>query len=157
MNSIFQNIVFLSIALINSSLAYSAEEESISVRGGNLTISGDLNDMKLFINRKLRDGNGFSLSFVEKYAVSNTDVVLIMNNSGGTACPVQYFFVSITSQGATKLSPEFGTCSDLAKPIQKGGKIIVSMPKMNDRGDAKYVYQNDTLYENGKAIKGVQQ
>lgn len=77
----------------------------------------------------------------------------MMNNSGGTACPVQYFFVSVTTEGNAKLSPEFGTCSDLAKPAQKGSKIIVTMPKVTGRGNAKYVYENDTIFENGKAIK----
>lgn len=112
-------------------------------------------EQQLLLNgNKLRDGDGYSLSLEQKYIVGNRDIVLVMNNSGGTACPVQYFFVSISPQGIAKLSPEFGTCSDLPKLAQKGLKISIAMPKMTGRGDTKYVYENEIIFENGKAIKG---
>lgn len=130
------------------------DDKLLTVRGGKLSISGGLNDMTLLFNgQKLRSSDGFSLSIEKKYTIGDTDIALIMNNSGGTACPVQYFFVSVTVQGTTKLSPEFGTCSDLAKPSQTGPQIVVVMPKMNGRGNENYVFENGTLTDNGKLVK----
>ncbi len=139
-------------------VSYTSEDKTLVVRGGKLTVVGESGsgEQKLLLDsKKLRDSDGFSLSFEQKYSIGDKDIVLMMNNSGGTACPVQYFFVSVNSQGNAKLSPEFGTCSDLAKPAQNGSKITVTMPKMTGRGNAKYVYENDTIFENGKAIKDV--
>lgn len=142
------------IVFFNFGTSHAAEDNSLPVHGGKLVITGESGEKKLLLNDKLlRDSDGFSLSFEKKFAVGNKDVVLIMNNSGGTACPVQYFFVTVTSQGVTKLSPEFGSCSDLAKPIKKGTKIIVTMPKMTGRGNDKYVYYNGILTENGQPIQ----
>lgn len=128
--------------------------DSVLIRSGKLAVTGELNDMRLLFNgENIRDGDGFSLSFVEKYAVGDTDIVLMMNNSGGTACPVQYFFVSISIQGIAKLSPEFGTCSDLAKSTQSGSNITVTMPKMDGQGDAEYIFTNGDVTENGELLK----
>lgn len=135
--------------------AYAGDDDSLQVRGGKLLIKGESGSEQqlLFNGKKLRDGDGYSLSIEGKYAVGNSDVVLIMNNSGGTACPVQYFFVSVTSQGAVTMTPEFGTCSDLAKPKQNGQNIEFSLPRMGAKGRVKYVYSNGVVTENGKVIK----
>jgi hypothetical protein len=154
MSLTFRFLLFITVCSFEAS--YASEDNSLVIRGGKLTVVGEpgSGDQRLLLNnRKLRDSDGFSLSFEQKYIVGNTDVVLMINNSGGTACPVQYFFVSVTPQGNAMLSPEFGTCSDLAQPVQNGLIITVTMPKMTGRGNAKYTYENDTLFENGKAIK----
>jgi hypothetical protein len=124
------------------------------LRGGKLSIIGDIGEPKLLFNgKKILEPETFGLDIIKTFPVGETDVVLIMNNSGGTACPVQYFFVSITLQGVAELSPEFGTCSDLAKPIQNGSKITITMPKIGERGSATYTYYNGSLTETGKPIK----
>lgn len=154
MSLIFKASLFF--AVCSFGVSYASEDITLVVRGGKLTVVGESGsgEQKLLLNnKKLRDSDGFSLSFEQKYTVGDKDIILMMNNSGGTACPVQYFFVSVTTEGNAKLSPEFGTCSDLAKLAQNGSKIIVTMPKMTGRGNAKYVYENDTIFENGKAIK----
>jgi hypothetical protein len=148
--------VSLLLAVCSAGVSYASEDNNLTVRGGKLTVVGESGsgEQKLMLNgKKLRDGDGHSLSFEQKFTVGEKDVVLIINNSGGTACPVQYFFVSVSPQGNAKLSPEFGTCSDLAKPNQSGLKIAITMPKMSGTGNAKYVYENDTVFENGRAIK----
>jgi len=154
MSLIFRVLLFL--AILSFGVSYASENNTLTVRGGELTVVGESGsgEQQLLLNGKqLPDGDGFSLSFEQKYIVGDKDVVLMMNNSGGTACPVQYFFVSISLQGNAKLSPEFGTCSDLPEIAQKGLKITITMPKMTGRGNAKYVYENETIFENGKAIK----
>lgn len=150
--------VSLLLVICNFGVSYATEDNILFVRGGKLTIAGESGSGEqklLFKGKKLRDGDGYSLSFEQKYIIGDKDVVLMMNNSGGTACPVQYFFVSVTSEGNASLSTEFGTCSDLAKPIQNRLKITVSMPKMTGIGSAKYIYENNTIFENGKEIKDV--
>lgn len=144
-----------SVKKIQSKCSEISENNALTVRGGELSIGGESNDQKLFLNgSKLMDGNGYSLSFDKKFTIGDNDVVLMINNSGGTACPAQYFFVSVSPQGIAKLSPEFGTCSDLAEAIQTGLKIKVTMPVMDneDEESANYVYKNETLFENGKEI-----
>lgn len=146
----------LLLAVCSVGVSYASEDKNLTVRGGKLAVLGESGsgEQKLMLNgKKLRDGDGYSLSFEQKFTVGEKDVVLIMNNSGGTACPVHYFFISVSPQGNAKLSPEFGTCSDLAKPNQNGLQIIVNIPKMTGLGNAKYIYENDILFENGKVIK----
>lgn len=129
--------------------------DSISLRGGELLVKGEANDMKLFLNDKmLRDGDGYMLSFEKQYAIGTKDIVLVMNNSGGSACPVLYFFVTATTQGVAKLTPEFGTCSDLAKAVKKGSRITVTMPEWNGGSrKVKYIFENGVVSENGKVAK----
>lgn len=149
-----KKITLALMVLIVSALAYSADGKSASFRGGKLSITGDTNDMQLLFKGKLlRVGDGFSLSIEKTFSTADTDIALVMNNSGGTACPVQYFFVSVSSNGVAKMSPEFGTCSDLAKPVQKGAVIIVTMPKMRGKGSAKYVFENGVVKEGSRPIK----
>lgn len=136
-------------------VTYAADDKSVTTRAGKLAITGELNEMKLLFNgKKILDGGGLSLSLQKKYSVGDSDVVLAMDNSGGTACPVQYFFITVTGKANTaQLSPEFGTCSDLAKPSQKATKIMVMMPNMTGKGTSKYVYENGVVTENGKVVK----
>ena len=130
------------------------EERQTVTRYGQLSIVGDLNNMQLLFNgKKLRDGDGFSLSFEKKLVSGNSDIVLIMNNSGGRLCPVQYFFVTIKSDSDVQLSPEFGTCSDLIKISQNGDQVIATMPDYSSGKKVKYAYIRGVLTENGKPIK----
>lgn len=128
------------------------EERKVISRFGQLSITGEINSMQLVLSGdKLRDGDGFSLSFVHRALSADSDIVLVMNNSGGTACPAQYFFVTLSAANNSRLSPEFGTCSDLAEVSLNGSEITVTMP--GGTGRAQYVYSAGTVTENGKPIK----
>lgn len=132
--------------------ALAGDDKSMDTRAGKLIVA---EDNSLVLNgQKLRDSDGFGFSLEKKYVIGDADVILAMNNSGGTACPVQYFFITVSSQNRkANLSPEFGTCSDLAKPSQQGSKVIVTMPKWSGKGNSKYVYENGAVTENGKAVR----
>lgn len=157
MKSFLNTFIFVGMTLcsLSATSTFAADDnKAATVRGGRLSIVGETNQPKLLLNGKtLLEPEAFGLDIVKTFPVGETDVVLVMNNSGGSACPVQYFFVTVTLQGTAKLSPEFGTCSDLAKPTQNGLSINVTMPKMTGRNNAKYIYLNGTLTENGKLIK----
>lgn len=128
------------------------DEKQAATRYGQLSIVGEMNDMSItFGGRTLRKGDGLSLSFLERRAVGTNDVILVMNNSGGTACPAQYFFVTVKSATDVQLSPEFGTCSDLIDVSQNGDQINVSMPEASGKR-IQYAYAAGAVTENGKPV-----
>jgi len=145
----------LALGTIN---VHAGQESNLQIRAGKLRIvetpTGD--QVLLLNNKKLSSFTSMSVTVEQKYVIGDRDVVLLANNSGGMACPMQYVFVSASVQGDVRVSPEFGTCSDLIKVVQQGDKVTVSMPKMNGRGSASFAYANDALYENGKLAKGSQ-
>ena len=69
---------------------------------------------------------GSTLSIVANYEIGQIDV-LLLQNTGGTACPTKFQFVSV-SPSELRASPEFGTCSDIIYPSfdSKAG-VSVSM------------------------------
>jgi hypothetical protein len=84
MNLIVRHIVLVAAALgsfASFGSSYAGNDDIMAVRGGELAITGDLYEMKLLLNgKKLRDGNGLSLSFQGQYTIDDTDVVLVINN-----------------------------------------------------------------------------
>jgi hypothetical protein len=58
----------------------------------------------------------------ETYRMGATDVVLV-TKEGGSGCPVVYFLVSVTKEGATS-TPYVGTCQQ-AKSIERHGDTII--------------------------------
>ncbi|PXX13591.1 hypothetical protein C7399_114160 [Paraburkholderia tropica] len=107
------------------------------------------------------EGNN-SLSFVAQVALKNHRAVLVQNN-GGAACPASYRWVMV-SDGGYIVSPEFGSCSDLAKVSTVSETLVVTMPgfagdsepaaerKRAARTRMIYVYDGKTLTENGKPV-----
>jgi Tfp pilus assembly major pilin PilA len=137
--------------------------EEIPTRFGSLKINGE--NMLLYKNRPLKpeiQGNN-SLSTVGIYQIGISDVVLIQDN-GGTACPAQFYFVSISNNGVMATSP-FGTCSDLVEVKQVAETISVTMPgfmgsfesQEAQRKAAKekhvFAFKGGVLTENGMPIK----
>lgn len=60
-------------------------------------------------------GSG-SFSVVRRYPSWGRGELLLVQNTGGTACPALYRLVEVSRQGVAT-SPEFGTCSDLVYPF----------------------------------------
>lgn len=54
----------------------------------------------------------FSLNVAAHFAMEDRDIVLLQN-TGGTACPALYRFATLTADGIA-VTPEFGSCSDIA-------------------------------------------
>ena len=107
------------------------------------------------------------LSIIKVFQIGATDVALIQDD-GGTGCPALYYFVTLSANG-TKVSPEFGSCSDLVETKQDGQQIQVTMPgfltasQEADLSQAQrnkawkerkiFTYRDGTVYENGKPVK----
>lgn len=60
-------------------------------------------------------GSG-SFSIVRHYSSWRHGELLLVQNTGGTACPALYRFVEVSRQGAA-VSQEFGTCADWVYPF----------------------------------------
>ena len=90
----------------------------------------EIDDEKAFLfkGKKLTpsiEGNS-GLSAAATHQIGNTDV-LILQDTGGTACPALFYAVTISATGA-RGSPGFGTCSDLVKIVKTGDVISLTMP-----------------------------
>jgi hypothetical protein len=126
-------------------------EESESTIQGKLSIKENV----LFLNEKEiqpKVQGDFSLSFARNLAYKNGNAVLLLNNSGGTACPVQYRWVILTPK-SIKQTPEFGSCSDLPKVIIKNKKLIVILPDFKSAPKSVVIYDGGKITENGKQLK----
>jgi hypothetical protein len=121
----------------------------LKTRFGVISISEE--NILLFNGQPLSptiQGNN-SLSLADHNEGRQSDVLLVQDN-GGTACPAQYYFVSISSTGA-KPSKVFGTCSDLLKTAKKGEEILVSMPGASE--DHVFSFSDSNVLDNGKPIQ----
>ena len=70
-------------------------------------------------------GGNNSLDVHQKFEIGADDVLLIQN-TGGTACPAQFHFVRVTASGA-QATPAFGTCTDLVEVARDGDAVRVTM------------------------------
>lgn len=70
----------------------------------------------------------FSLDIKKVFSIGNNKVALVQINSGGTACPAEYIFITAKTSGAPILSKKFGNCSDIPKITVKGDKIALKFP-----------------------------
>lgn len=104
-----------------------------------------------------------SLDLSEPYQIGASDAVLV-TATGGSACPAVYYFVTVTTSGA-KVTPSFGTCSDLIKVKRNGGSISISMPGYRGPSESKraqlraarekhlFIYRAGVVTKNGRPIK----
>ena len=141
-------------------------EKSLKTRYGVVSVREEDNFL-LFQGKPVKpaiEGNS-SLSIVANYEIGKIDV-LLLQNAGGTACPALFHFVHVGPTGL-RVSPEFGTCSDIIYPSfdPKTG-VTVSMigfqgpsqPVTAQRKAAmsKTVYRWTTdgrVTENGKSVR----
>jgi hypothetical protein len=156
--------IFAVTLLLLAGISTSAQEtNSVTTRYGALTVSDA--GVLLFKGSPVQptiEANN-SLDLGEPFQVGASDVVLVTDN-GGTACPAIYYFVTVTKSGA-KVTPSFGTCSDLIKVKRLGDSVSVSMPGYQGPFESKraqsraarerhvYIYHAGEVTENGKPVK----
>lgn len=141
------------------------DENAVKTRFGVISVRAEDN-LLLFKGKPINpaiEGNN-SLSIVANYEMGKQDVVLVQNN-GGSACPALFQFLTITASGI-RVSPEFGTCSDIIYPtVDDKGGVNVAMPDFSGpfeptpkqtqvRLSTKvFRYLGGQLFENGKVVK----
>lgn len=110
------------------------------------------------------EGNN-SLNIVAHYEMGQSDVLLLQDN-GGTACPALFRFITVSASGV-RMTPEFGTCSDLIYPTwdSKTGTVTVAMSGFRGPFESEaekqkaymtkteFRFANGQLTENGKSVK----
>lgn len=161
--NMWKYVLGITLLLLTGISALAQETNTVSTRFGSLTVSdkGVLLFKGAPVQPKVEANNSLDLS--KPYSIGSADVVLVTDN-GGTACPASYYFVTITKAGA-KVSPSFGTCSDLIKIRRSGDSISVSMPGYQGPFESKraqlraarehhvFIYRAGRVTENGKPIK----
>jgi len=66
-----------------------------------------------------------SLEIGRAFHMGTADVVLV-KDTGGTACPYLYYLVTIRGAKA-EATPEFGSCTEVVSAAQKGNSIVLTM------------------------------
>ncbi len=156
-------VIVIALLLLTGAGAQAQETATSQTRFGALTVNDA--GVLLFKNAPFQpmiEANN-SLDLGEPYQIGSSDVVLVTDN-GGTACPALYYFVTVTRSGA-KVTPSFGTCSDLIKVRRNGDSISVSMPGYQGSSQSKraqlraarerhvFVYCAGVVTENNKPVK----
>jgi hypothetical protein len=140
----------LSLALMTATAQ--AEEKLGSTPYGELTVNENLE--LLFKGRpvsvRVGDSKGYitgnsSLTFQQQFTMGDKRVVLVQDN-GGTACPAQFYLVTIGPKGVLT-SPGFGSCSDLIKVSQKGDVVTIAM--------SDYMGPGSSIAQQKKAAKSM--
>ena len=121
-------------------------DKSIKTRAGVVEAVGQSYEMSLNFNgAAIAKPPGYELSLQRKFALSDSDVVLVQNDSGGRACPVKYLMVTVPLAGTAQVSSEFGTCSDMVTTEVQGDEVVISMP--SPTGPKSYRYRAGTITE----------
>ena len=141
-------------------------DKQAKTRFGLVSVRED--DMRLLFKGKpvtpAIEGNS-SLSIVAHYEIGQSDV-LLLQNTGGTACPALFRFITVSATGL-RATPEFGSCSDIIYPTldSKTGTVTVAMNGFRGpfeaEADKQKAYMSKTVFrfakgqvtENGKLGK----
>lgn len=100
--------------------------KSVTLKGGKLEVIAGADGVKLmFDDRQLYNGN-LNLSMIEKFVIADREIVLV-EDTGGTACPYMYFFVTVLSSRFITVSKSFGTCANFANVEVKDDSVFVLM------------------------------
>ena len=156
-------ILGIALLLLAGSSVLAQETNTSTTRFGALTVSdaGILLFKGTPVHPAVSANN--SLDLGEPYQIGDADVVLVTDN-GGTACPALHYFVTVRRSGA-KVTPAFGTCSDLIKIRRTGDSISVSMPGFQGPFESRraqmraarerhvFIYRAGVVTENGKPVK----
>ncbi len=101
------------------------QAESLRTRYGTVSVGSD---HSLLLDGKPTDpkfAGNMGVSLIEKFAVGDSDVVLIQD-IGGSSCPATYHLLELTKAGS-KMTSGFGTCNDETTQLLSGSKVVVSM------------------------------
>jgi hypothetical protein len=91
-----------------------------------------------------QDEDSLAVSIKKTYTLSGKSVALVEVDSGGTACPAEFMFVTAGSDGGASVTSKFGNCSDTPKISKKGEKLTLAFP-----GNPPETW----MYSNGKIAK----
>jgi hypothetical protein len=70
---------------------------------------------------------GESIELQQLLTADDKDFVVVRERFGTSACPYNFVILEL-SERKTRISPEFGTCSDAETLELTGGSVVVAMP-----------------------------
>ena len=144
--------------------AISTYDKSIKTRYGVLSVR-DEGQLLMFKGKPVMpavEGNS-GLGIVAQYEQDKTDLVLIQN-TGGTACPALFRFITVSAVGV-RMTPEFGTCSDVIYPTINSESATITMNEFRGPFESEvekqktymtktvFRFANGRVTENGKPLK----
>ncbi len=88
---------------------------------------------------------GFSLHFEKFFDFGSYQAVLVADNTGGTACPVSYVFITLHSNKSSSVTKSLGNCSDIPKIQQQGKKVTLSFPSFGGTSAEKWAYSDGRI------------
>jgi hypothetical protein len=88
---------------------------------------------------------GFSLRFEKLFDFGAYQSVLVLDNTGGTACPVSYVFITLRSNKSSSVTKSFGNCSDNPKIQQQGKKVTLNFPPFGSASAEKWAYDDGKI------------
>ncbi len=147
MSIIIKNIIVIAILLRAFSLFAQVNNETIK---GVLAIKDNI----LYLNDRVvypKIEGDFSLTIKENFTYKDGTAILLMNSSGGTACPALYRLIMLYPS-YIKQTPEFGNCSDLPKVAIEGSKLKLTFPMFKSAQKSIYIYDGNQLIENGRQL-----
>jgi len=165
MGKLIPGLAFFVVTIINAHAQFSGlpqVPQKIITRFGALTVAKER--VLLFKGHNLEpsiEGNN-SLNLGARYRVGANDVVLVMD-SGGTACPFLYYFVIVNKDGA-RPTKSFGTCAELTSIKRSGDSTSINMkgfkgpfePAAERRRATRerhvFVFHDGAVTENGKPV-----
>jgi len=104
-------------------------QEEVVSRFGKLKIKTDERDHKhklLFKGKQILEYDGESLEVKEALKGTDRDFVIVVENSGGIACPSQVVIVELNKAGVVKTSEEFG-CLPPEKTRLVNDKVVIEI------------------------------
>ena len=141
-------------------------DKKVKTRFGVVSVRED--DKRLMFKGKpvlpaIEGNNG--LSIVANYEMGPSDV-LLLQDIGGTACPALFRFITVSAAGV-RVTPEFGTCSDIIYPTMDAKTATITIAANGFRGpfesqaEKQKAYMTKTVFrfangrvtENDKLVK----
>ena len=158
--------VFLSVSLMAlplSPLVHAAETtishekfmsiDKVETVGGTFSIVANKKNefaKNLVLNKKTVASVEADIASIKyKFKIDDKDVVLIDISDGGSACPANYMFATISPTGQFSKTEEFGNCSDIPTVKFDDKSITVSLPS----GGGRKSKTESWTYANGKVDK----
>ncbi len=127
---VWRRILLGAALLLASGVSAYGQAEVVS-RFGKLMVQQDeadgLKHFLLFKDKKILEYEGHSLEIEEVLQGRGRDFVVIVEHSGGIACPAQMVIVELNASGGHTVSDEFGTCLPPAEVRLMGDKLVIEM------------------------------
>lgn len=152
-NPQYQPVAEKICAQVRAALAAVVESETVrKTRYGIVRVEGESPRRLTFEGRPVAED--FAFDIVKVAPMGTRDLVLIRDQSGGTACPTQYFLLDVAGPTSVTKGNDFGTCNEGDATVEiKDGAMTITMPSSIEGMNGIYTWRNGTLTGNDADIQ----